>query len=63
MVDKGDIVFCRVESCGEYYTHMVLSKRWDWKRHEDYWMIGNARGRTRRLVYLKHIFGKCVDAT
>ena len=60
-VNEGDIVFCKVQESGEYYTLKVLSKRWDGRRHEDYWMLGNASGNARGLCYLQDIFGKVVD--
>ena len=60
-VNKGDIVFCKVQDSGEYYTHKVLSKGWDRKRHEEYYWIGNNRGRKNGWCYLEHIFGKVVE--
>ena len=59
------IVFCKVfwkvQDSGEHYTHKVLSKGWDRKRHEEYYWIGNNRGRHNGWCYLEHIFGKVVE--
>ena len=69
MLNKYDVVFCRVEPSGYFYAHLILDFI-DKGHHRPHdmgvathlcFIIGNMKGRVNGSCYANRIYGKLVE--
>ena len=60
-IGVGDVVFCQVQRCQQFYAHLVLLIEHDYHAQEPRYWIGNIEQRVNGWCFREHIYGILVQ--